>query len=383
MRVALVTDTYTPQVNGVTTVLRRIVRAVGDAGHLPAVIAPAYPGPPPSGGTPELRVPSLPFLPYPSIRLSLPLVSRIRRFLDRFAPDVVHAATEGPLGLLGRRWALQRGVPLVTSYHTHFPRYCRDYGVPRLEPLVWRWIARFHGAARLTHTPGREAREALRAHGVTRAVVWGNGVDVSFFHPRRVDRAWRRELAGEAGRDVVLHVGRLAPEKNLDVLIEAWRLTRRVFGARVAFVVAGEGPLERRLRRALPWATHLGFLERERLAALYAAASLCVFPSTSETCGLVALEAMASGVPVVVADAGGFRDTVPHGEAGFRVSPNDPHAYLDAIATLLTQPAARRALAAGARCAAELHDAARENEQLLAQYAAVARGPAPEERLAC
>src|SRR5260370_23963050 len=161
VRIALVTDTYTPQVNGVTTVVQRIARLLRAAGHAAAVVAPRYPDRAAGNRNDELRVPSLPFPPYPSVRLSLPFGHRVDGYLARFAPDLVHLHTEGPLGTIGRRWALRAGVPLVTTFHTHFPQYPRYYGVPALEALVWPWLTWFHRPARFTHTPPHFIRHDL------------------------------------------------------------------------------------------------------------------------------------------------------------------------------------------------------------------------------
>ena len=326
MRIALVTDTYVPQINGVSTVVHRIVQALGDRGVAVTVVAPRYPNAPadPPG---ELRVRSAPFPPYPAIRLSLPAPGQVGRFLGRFRPDLVHVATEGPLGLAGRRFAVRRRVPLVTSYHTDFPGYCRHYGAPLLESTAWQWLRWFHGAARLTHTPGEFMRDLLHARGLTRAVVWGRGVDTEWFHPERDRSLWRRRLGVRDGTALVLHVGRLAAEKNLEVLADAWSLAHATLGAQARFVIAGEGPLEARLESRLPWATRMGFLDREDLADLYAAADVCVLPSATETCGLVALEAMATGLPVIAADAGGFRESIRHGHNGILVPATDARAF--------------------------------------------------------
>ena len=372
MRIGLVTDTYVPQVNGVSTIVRRIVDVLGESGHDFAVIAPRYPEA--EGPTAhELRVPSLPFPPYPAIRLSLPSFGPAARFLDAFRPDLVHVHTEGPLGLAGRRYALRRSLPLVTSFHTDFPRYARHYGVPALAPLVWRWLAWFHGSARLTHTPGDAIRDELERHGFKCARVWGRGVDSRQFHPARRDAGWRRWLAGADDSAIVLHVGRLAPEKNLGILIAAWRLARERLGQRATFVIAGEGPLAARLVAELPFVRQLGFLPRASLATLYASCDLCVLPSHTETCGLVALEAMASGLPVIAADAGGLRESVRHEATGLLLAPHDPHAFADGIEALVLDPARRFALAAAAREWALERDSAREDAQLIAQYADLAR----------
>jgi glycosyltransferase involved in cell wall biosynthesis len=292
----------------------------------------------------------------------------VARFLDGFAPELLHVHTEGPLGLAGRRYALERGIPLVTSFHTHFPQYAQHYGAGALAPLVWRWLAWFHGPAALTLTPGEATRDELERHGLTAAQVWGRGVDAHHFQPSRRDAAWRRWLAGGDETAIVLHVGRLAPEKNLEILIAAWRLARERLGQRATFVVAGEGPLERRIVTELPFVRQLGFLPRNRLANLYASSDLCVLPSASETCGLVALEAMASGIAVIAADAGGLRESVRHAETGVLLPPNDALAFAAEIEALVLDPERRFRLAAAAREWALERDSAREDAQLIAQY---------------
>jgi glycosyltransferase involved in cell wall biosynthesis len=368
MRIALVSDTYTPQVNGVSTVLRRMVESLAAAGHETAVVAPEYPGTAAADLPGELRIASAAFPPYPAIRLSLPAWGRVSRWLDERGPELVHVVTEGPLGLIGRRYALARGLPLVTSYHTHFPRYCQDYGVPMLEPAAWAYMRWFHGPARVVQTPGQEARDALVAHGITQAVVWGNGVDTRRFHHARRNDALRRRLGIADHQVAVLHVGRLAPEKNLDVLIHAFTAARDALGDRARFLVAGDGPLSERISARLPWALRFGFMAVERLADLYALSDLCVLTSETETCGLVALEAMASGVPVVAADAGGFRDTVLTGVNGLRVPSRDPSAFAAAIVRLAMEPARRRRLSTQARVTAVARDAALEDAELLDLY---------------
>jgi glycosyltransferase involved in cell wall biosynthesis len=372
VRIALVTDTYLPQVNGVTTVVHRIARLLARTAHRVGVVAPAYPGTSGDPGGDELRLPSVAFPPYPAVRLSLPSRRRVFRFLDDLHPDVVHVATEGPLGIVGRRYALARRVPLVTSFHTDFPRYTRDYGLALLEPLVWRWLLQFHRPARLVQTPGTTVCAALHHRGLRQAAVWGWGVDTTFFHPGRRTVRWRTRLEVPDGAPLVLHVGRLAPEKGLDTLIAAWRVARAALGERARFAVAGDGPLATTVRAALPWAQHVGFLPRAELAALYASSDLCVLTSETETCGLVALEAMASGVPVVAVAAGGLAESVEHGRSGMLVPARQPTAVAGAIVELVMDPARRRVLAAGARQRAKARDAAREDQELLMTYTLLA-----------
>ena len=381
MRIALVTDTYTPQVNGVTTIVRRVVGVLERARQHVVVVAPEYPGSQPGAAEAELRVPSLAFPPYPAIRLSLPQPRRVAHFLDEFRPDLVHVMTEGPLGLVGRRYALRRGIPLVTSYHTDFTQYSRHYHMGALETLVWRWLVWFHGPARLVHTPGDAVREALVRRGVTKVRVWGRGADTATFDHRRRSPEFRERLGVPYGAALVLHVGRLAPEKNLDVLIAAWTTVHEALGRSARFVFAGDGPLARRCAAAMPWAIGLGFLEIPVLAALYASADLCVLPSRTETCGLVALEAMASGLPVVAADAGGLRESVVDGVTGFLVPPDDARGFASAIARLVLDPELRRRMSEEGRLAAMSRDSEEENHELLDDYqAALGRRPTEDLR---
>ena len=380
MRIALVTDTYSPQVNGVTTIVRRVVEVLGRARHDVVVVAPEYPDSQPGTVDVELRVPSVAFPPYPALRLSLPQPRRVALFLDAFRPDLVHVMTEGPLGLLGRQYARHHGLPLVTSYHTDFPQHSRYYGVGSLEPVIWQWLTWFHRPAVLTHTPGAFVKVELERRGLTRVRVWGRTADTVLFDHRKRDVTLRRRLGVADGAVLVLHVGRLAREKNLGVLAESWKRARCELGSRAAFVFAGDGPLAKRCARAMPWAIRLGFLDRAELAALYASADLCVLPSRTETCGLVALEAMASGLPVIAADAGGSAESVTTWLNGFLVPPDDARGFASAIAQLVLDPDLRQRMGAEARLATVMADRGEEDERLLADYAAARGSHAPEAR---
>src|SRR5262245_56361849 len=220
-RIALVTDTYLPEINGVTTVLRTMPDGLRARGHEVLVVAPRYgtPGPDEAG---VIRRASMAFPLYPAVRLSSPLGGAAARALDRFDPALVHVATEGPIGGIGRRWTQRRGVPLVTSFHTDFPRYAGRYlGNWAIGP-VRRYCTWFHRPARVTQTPSQETASELREFGVRQAMVWGRGVDPEHFNPDRRSES-RRQAMGIGSRPMVLHVGRLAREKDIGVLIEAFK----------------------------------------------------------------------------------------------------------------------------------------------------------------
>lgn len=366
MRIALVTDTYLPEVNGVTTVLARMRRGLRERGHAVELIAPAYPQPGPDDEGVRRR-PSIAFPVYNAVRLSWPWTGAVDHELDRFAPDLVHVVTEGPLGRLGRRHALTRRIPLVTSFHTDFPRYARHYlGAWAVSPAR-RYLRRFHGAALAIHTPSEVTRGELAALGLAHAVVWGRGVDSAIFTPARRNATRRQQLvAGD--RPLLLHVGRLAAEKDVDTLIWTFVLLHAVLGQRAAYCIAGDGPRARAVREALPFAWHKGFLPRETLADLYADSDVFVFPSPTETCGLVALEAMSSGLPVVAAAAGGVRENVRDRLTGLLVRPGDARAFSRATCQLVEAPRERAAMAQAARAFAVGRDWDRELDALTPLY---------------
>lgn len=367
MRIALISDTYLPEVNGVTTVLATMRAGLLSRGHAVQVIAPRYgaPGPDERG---VVRRWSIRFPPYPAVRLSLPIGNGVGRALDEFRPDLVHVATEGPLGTLGRRVAIARGLPLVTSFHTDFPRYAARYLGRWAVAPVQQYLRRFHNTAFATQTPSQTTRDELAALGFRHPVVWGRGVDTRHFRPARRSEERRNRLGADGQRPIVLHVSRLAVEKDVGTLVEGFRQARAAVGDGARFVVAGDGPEAGMVRTALPFATHYGFIDRERLADLYADSDLFVFPSPTETCGLVVLEAMASGTPVITSDRGGVRENVRQAINGVMVPAGDPKAFAAATVELVGNGPGRTAMGSAARAFAVARDWERELDALEPLY---------------
>ncbi|MCS6987446.1 MAG: glycosyltransferase family 1 protein [Sphingomonadaceae bacterium] len=290
MRLALVTDAWTPQVNGVVRTLATTVAYLEAQGWEVLVVSPD-------------RFRSLPCPTYPEIRLALASPGAVGRLIRDFNADALHIATEGPLGLAARRHALRLGRPFTTSFHTRFPDYLAARF--RLPPaLTWSWLARFHRPARavLVATPTL-ARELAR-HGILHTRPWSRGVDTRLFRP-----GWPAPVAYRGlERPILLSVGRVAVEKNLEAF-----LTLNVPGTKV---VVGDGPALADLRARFPQALFLGALHGEELARAYAGADLFVFPSRTDTFGLVLLEAMASGLPVAAFPVPGPLDVVADSGAG-------------------------------------------------------------------
>lgn len=375
------TDTYPPQVNGVSVVTALSVQGLRSRGWEVEVIAPRYPdgqfNPFDRNGMSgqdegwTTAVPSIPMPLYPDLRLAAPPAVKVGAVLERFRPDIVHVATEFMIGRTGQRLALQQGLPVVSSYHTDFSRYTASYGLPWLRRPVSQYLGRFHRRSRRVYTPGHPAREELHRLGVMDAEVWGRGVDISTFHPGHRDAALRRVYAADDAL-LFLHVGRLAPEKGVERIIEAFCAARLEVGSLhpMHLVIAGAGPREPALRRmADQHITFLGNLDRARiLPRLYASADAFLFASETETLGLVILEAMASGLPVIAAPAGGVADHLADGSNGLAFTAGEVGEMTAAIIRLAQSPRLRRQLAHGARHTAEALSWERELDRLDCSY---------------
>ena len=379
MRVLYCTDTYPPQVNGVSIVTALSVAGLARRGWECAVLAPRYPaashaqwdaGAIQEGATEIVAVPSVALPGYPEIRLGLPRRRLVNELLRRFRPDLVHCETEFGIGRAGQRLAAQAGLPTVTSYHTDFARYASAYGMPWLRGAVAGYIGRYHRRSRRVYTPSAHSRRDLLRLGVGDVEVWGRGVDTELFHPGRRSQELRAAL-GMGSRFTFLYVGRLAAEKGVELVLEGYRQASELVPRGVIhLIVAGTGPRQAELRAAAPaGVTFLGLLDRRgRLPDLYANSDAFVFASVTETLGLVVLEAMASGLPVIAAPAGGVADHLRHGENGLAYPEGDAGALARSMVALAGDYALARRLARGARRTAERLSWDREMDRLDESY---------------
>lgn len=370
-RILVATDTYPPQLNGVSVVTAGMLHGLTARGWECGVVAPAVPlttkrllwEPEPVR---RFRLESLGLPMYPAVRVSWPAPSTVRRILDAANPDLVHCATEF---LVGRAFALEarrRGLPVSTSYHTDFAAYCRAYRVPLLEPAVRAWLAYFHRAANSTLTPSKAAQGTLVELGVTGSHLWSGGVDVEQFHPRHATAAVRQRYGLEKAFTFV-YVGRLAPEKKVQLVLEAFaRLRRQRPALPLRLLVVGTGPSEVSLRsRSTAGVTFLGALDRRHdLPPLYASADAFVTASDTETLGLVVLEAMASGLPAITCDTGGVTECLEHGRNGLVFRRGDIEGCAAAMARLATDRSLHERLRAGARETAEAQSSVRQLDRL-------------------
>jgi len=354
MRIAVVTETYPPEVNGVSLTVQGLVAGMADDGHEMLLVRPFQPGVstlPPPRPIHELLVRGAALPKYPGLRFGFPAGRALTRLFDARRPDAVYVATEGPLGWSAVRTARRLGIPVATGFHTRFDAYAGAYGLGPLTPLVRYWLRRLHNASGATVVPTPELREWLERHGFQRVRVVARGVDTKLFDPAR-RRQKLRERWGVAPDGVaVIYVGRIAAEKNLSLAIEAFRRIReRRPDAR--FVWVGTGPLAARLRQEHPDFIFTGLRLGEDLAEHFASADLFLFPSLTETFGNVTIEAMASGVPTIAFDYGAARAHLIDREHGRFVASGDDAAFIAAAVAVAADAGQRRLMSAAARRAA-------------------------------
>jgi phosphatidylinositol alpha 1,6-mannosyltransferase len=364
MRIALVTESFLPDVNGVANSVARIADHLVSRGHQPLIVAPQPPSkaaPVPPLPYPVVRLPSVPIPGYARFRLGMP-TRQLAAHLHAHGTDIVHLASPFVLGAGGATAARTLNVPAIAVYQTDLPAYARAYRIGLTEQAAWRWLRRIHNAADRTLAPSTASVATLRGHGIDRVHLWQRGVDSARFHPRRRSAAIRGALAPN-GEVLVGYVGRLAAEKHVDLLAAATRLP----GVRV--VIVGDGPAAAPLRRQLPAATFLGARHGNQLARIYASLDVFAHPGPYETFGQSVQEAMASGVPVVAPAAGGPVDLVQPGRTGYLVAPLDAGAFTAAIGDLAADPQRREQWGDAARAAVADRTWASVGAELLAHYA--------------
>jgi len=364
VKVALIAETFLPQMNGVVGSLLQVLRHLQSQGHETLVIAPRHDQTPDSAalhGAEIALLSSIPTPGYPELRLTVTSALRLTAILREFQPDVVHLASPFLLGWQALRAADSLGIPTVAVYQTDVPGYAERYGIPALTSAFARHVGRIHRRATLTLAPSRSSIEALEALGVTRLQHWARGVDSVRFAPERRSEAWRREVA-PGGELIIGYVGRLAPEKQVEDLAAIASIP----GTRM--VIIGDGPERPALEQAMPEAVFLGFLGGEQLAQAIAGFDLFVHPGENETFCQTVQEALASGVPVVATGKGGPLDLVQSSRTGWLYRPGDLDDLRARVLDLVGDDAKRRAFAAVARDSVAHRTWARLGDELLGHY---------------
>ncbi|MED1559753.1 glycosyltransferase family 1 protein [Bacillus paramycoides] len=334
MRVAIFTDTFTPQVNGVAKTLARLTRYFQKENIAYSVFAPQH--------TAEdnfvanvNKMRSLPLtILYPECRFSFP-TPRIKRELLAFKPDIIHIATPFNMGLCGLYYAKRLNIPVVGSYHTDFDAYLRYYKIEFLSTMLWNYLKWFHSHMQKNFVPSPETLHQLKNKGFQNLYIWGRGVDCSLYHPTYNKDLFRKKYNITA--DYILsYVGRLAPEKDIDTLQTLIHMTNKERND-IHWLIAGDGPLAKILHENVPKTnvTFTGYLQGEDLAEAYASSDLMVFPSATETFGNVVLESLACGTPVIGANSGGVKNIIKDEKTGFLCDPKNEDSFLSSIYYLL------------------------------------------------
>lgn len=351
MRVAIVTETWPPEINGVALTVQALARGLRGLGHAVEIIRPRPAqglAAGESGEFDELWVAGAALPRYPGLRFGLPSQARLLRRWRETRPQVMYVATEGPLGHSALAAGRKLGIPACTGFHTRFDDFVGHYGCSWLTPLVFAGMRRFHNRAAATLVPTTELATHLGENGFRNVRLLRRAVDTGLFHPRWRDLGLRAQWGLEPGQLAVIHVGRLAAEKNLGLAIGAFRKIQALHpGSRL--VVVGDGPERRRLAEANPDLIFAGLRHGEDLARHYASGDLFLFPSTTETFGNVTLEAMASGLPVVAFDYGAAREHIIDAQCGSRVPMADSAAFMQASIALAGDPQRRRQIGRAAR----------------------------------
>jgi glycosyltransferase involved in cell wall biosynthesis len=352
MRLSVVTETWPPEINGVSLTLSKLVQGLCARNHQVQLIRPRQTRADEAlqhTGFEELLMRGMPIPRYPELKLGLPGKRALIQAWTLKRPDLVHIATEGPLGWSALQAARRLRLPVTSDFRTNFHAYSQHYGVGWLRKPIVAYLRKFHNLTRLTMVPTQALRAELMAGGFNNVQVVARGVDTQLFRPDRRSEALRAQWGATANSLVLLVVGRLAAEKNLDMVLRAFEAMQAAHPD-VKLVFVGDGPLRESLRQRCPQAVFAGMRRHEELATYYASADLFLFPSVTETFGNVTIEALASGLPVLAFDTAAAADWVRHEANGWLVPLGDDEAY-PALAAGLARDPARLAQASTLACA--------------------------------
>jgi len=354
LRIACVTETYPPEVNGVAGTLARMIQGLHERNHEIQLIRPrqaAGQSPESTPGFHEVLMRGLPVPRYPTLRMGMPSKRALVQMWATHRPDVVHIATEGPLGWSALNAALHLKLPVCSDFRTNFHAYSRHYGIGWLHRPIMAYLRKFHNRTLCTMVPTEALRRDLEAAGFKRLAVVRRGVDTSHFDPAHRCEELRGRWGCAPGDLVVGCVGRLAQEKNLSLLSAAFAAIRQLV-PRARLVIVGEGPMRAELQARWPDAHFAGQQTGAALAAHYASMDLFLFPSLTETFGNVTPEAMASGLPVVAFDYAAAAQIIEHGRSGSLVPFGQEPAFIEQAVALARSAEARLAMGQAAREAA-------------------------------
>ncbi len=334
MKIAIFTDTFLPDVNGVAKTLGRFTKYLDQSHHSYIVISPKQTRKEISAGQ-IYRQSSFPFPLYKDCRISLPNTAHLKEIIKKFQPDIIHVATPFSIGLTGLHLAKKYNIPIVGSYHTDFDHYLKYYHLSLLSKALWRYMEWFHQPLLRIFVPSAVTCHQLQKKGFQHLQIWQRGVDTTIFHPYYSAEEIRKKYNIKE-RYILSYVGRLAPEKNVELLPQIAKQLPSELQDNIHWLIIGDGPSKNSLKN--DWhqnVTYTGFLPQNDVAKIVSASDIFVFPSESETFGNVVLEALATGTPVVAANEGGVKNIVQEGFTGKLCDSNHIDSFIDAINSIL------------------------------------------------
>ncbi|MEN9899980.1 MAG: hypothetical protein RLZZ152_1024, partial [Pseudomonadota bacterium] len=329
LRIAVVTETWPPEVNGVAMTLAKLVQGLSHRNHDVQLIRPRQTktdSPMNDTSLEEVLMRGMPIPRYPELKLGLPSKKTLVKTWTLRRPDVVHIATEGPLGWSALQAAKVLKLPVTSDFRTNFQSYSKHYGVGWLRKPIVAYLRKFHNATACTMVPTRELMRTLSQNGFANLKVVSRGVDTKLFNIAKRDTSLRSSWGATDNTKVLISVGRMAPEKNLDQVLKTYDALKST-GQAFKLVMVGDGPLKEQFQKRYPEIIFPGMLSQTNLAAYYASSDLFIFPSQTETFGNVTLEALASGIPVLAFDCAAARDWVQTGVNGWLVAENNPEGF--------------------------------------------------------
>ena len=340
LRIAVVTETWPPEVNGVAVTLAKLVQGLSLRNHDVQLIRPRQAKTDVSindSKLEEVLMRGMPIPRYPELKLGLPSKKTLIKTWSMRRPDVVHIATEGPLGWSALQAAKVLKLPVTSDFRTNFQSYSKHYGVGWLRKPIVAYLRKFHNATACTMVPTKELKRTLSENGFLNLKVVSRGVDTQLFNLKRRDQHLRHSWGADEKTKVLISVGRIAPEKNLDLVLKTYEALQ-FMADQIKLVMVGDGPLKEQFQKRYPGIIFPGMLSQTELAKYYASSDLFVFPSQTETFGNVTLEALASGIPVLAFDCAAAKDWVQTGMNGWLVSENNQDGFAAQAVTILKQP---------------------------------------------
>ena len=337
MRVAIFTESLPPQNDGVSHTFSKLAETLEHQHITYNFFSPFKPGADVSWNDKVHPVKSFKFPLYKYYRIGLPYFDNLIETLDNLKPDIIHVASPTPLSIFGQDYAKKHNIPVVSSYHTNFVSYFRYYGLQKIEGLGWSILRWFHNRGMATYVPSQDTANELIEQGFNNVELWQRGINFEQFSPEKRSDALRKSIGAEHV-PVLLFVGRLVKEKDLDDVISADRYLKE-WNQKYKIVIVGDGPMRPELEESLPDAHFTGFVKKNELGQWYASSDIFIFPSTTETFGNVILEAFASGIPAIGVRKGGVQDLITDGKTGYLTEPNNPREFAERIQNLLNTPA--------------------------------------------